>query len=96
MLATLSPTADVHYHDFSPLQVRAAAGQSSAGGLAKCPECTAMQQVAVPAAPAHFQRTFQQRLEAGVLEHHSTHVVAVFTPKTPRAPPTAGPLIHQV
>jgi hypothetical protein len=96
MLVTLSPMADARYHETGPVQLRPSGGHHVSGGFTECPECIALQQVAMPGTPVQTPRTSLRPLEVVVCERHPVYYVAVFTPKSPRAPPFIHHPIHRV
>ncbi|MCG6988083.1 MAG: hypothetical protein LJF06_07880 [Gemmatimonadetes bacterium] len=56
LLVMASPLADVHYHQSGPLEIASAGSHHLTQHPGPCPECMAMQTLAVPGTPAYSLR----------------------------------------
>ncbi len=61
MLAMASPLADVYYHRFGPVQVESTGSHHASSASSMCPECAALQTMAVLGSVAYVLRSSWQR-----------------------------------
>jgi hypothetical protein len=89
LLVMVSPLADVHYHGSGPLEIGAAGSHHLSQSNGICPECLAMQTLAVPGTPAYSLRLDWAWEEAPAPTPVLTRAVVRSTSKFARAPPAA-------
>lgn len=88
LLVTVSPLADVHYHDWGPLQVVPLGSHHLSHRPVICPECLAMQTLAVPGTPAYRLRWEVVRETTPTQTPIASRAVVRPTSRFARAPPT--------
>ncbi len=57
LLVVASPLADIHYHRFGPLEVQSAGSHHLSSTSGPCPECLALQTMAVPGSVPYVLRS---------------------------------------
>jgi hypothetical protein len=87
-LVMLSPLADVHYHEHGPLQIESLGEHHVSHSADQCPECLALQTLAVPGSPTYSLRSNWARDEAPTPTVGISHPVLRATSTFPRAPPS--------
>lgn len=92
MLVTLSPIADAHLHVSGPVQLEPAGTHHLSHNPEQCPECIALQTLAIPGSPTYQLRESFARLDVPMPAPISGRMAIRFTPKTPRAPPVRLPV----
>jgi hypothetical protein len=88
LLVMVSPLADVHYHETGPLEVVPAGSHHLSHGAGECPECLAMQTLAVPGTPTYSLRWDWAREEAPTPTRVVRRATVRPTSKHARAPPS--------
>ncbi len=88
MLVGASPLADIHYHRFGPLQVETAGSGHASRASGLCPECLAMQTMAVLGAPTELVRTSSAPHEAPAVRIDESRPSLRPATGFARAPPT--------
>lgn len=86
-LAMASPLADIHYHSFGPLQVESAGSHGASAGSPICPECAALQSMAVPASPPDVLRSSRELELAPLTAPRRARPVLRTATRFARAPP---------
>lgn len=89
MLVMLSPLADVQYHygDHGPLQVAPSGSRHISQHPGPCPECMALQTLAVPGSPTLVLRSSWAREESPDPQTAIGHPTLLSTTNFARAPP---------
>lgn len=94
MLVGASPLADVHYHRFVPLSVEASGTHHISHSADQCPECLALQTLAIPGSPTYALRSDWARDEAPTPAAGISHPAIRRTSTFPRAPPVSLSATH--
>jgi len=87
-LVMLSPLADVHYHEHGPLQIESTGGHHVSHNASQCPECLALQTLAIPGSPTYSLRSNWAHDEAPTPAAGVSHPALRATTTFPRAPPS--------
>lgn len=87
MLVGVSPLADVHYHEHVPLGIGSTATHQASHGPDQCPECLALQTLAIPGSPTCVLRSNWARTEAPTPAVGISSGTVRITSTLPRAPP---------
>lgn len=88
MLITISPIADAHYHQSGPVQVEPRGSHHLVHHATECPECLALQTLAIPCSPIYAPRTSWAQAETPAPLPGVSYLALRSTPKSPRAPPS--------
>lgn len=89
LLVGASPLADVHYHRFGPVQVEPLGSHKVSQRPGICPECLAMQTLAVPGTPVQSLRWEWTREEAPTPTPAVSYAPVRLTSRFARAPPAS-------
>lgn len=87
LLVMVSPLADVHYHEHGPLALTPAGHHHLTQRAGECPECLAMQTLAVPGTPTYTLGWNWAREEAPTPTRVASHPTVRATSTFARAPP---------
>jgi hypothetical protein len=91
MLVMASPLADARYHERGPLQVEPIGAHGLSHRSGQCPECMALQTLAVPGSQTYVLRSDWAREDAATPRLALGRVAIRSRSKFPRAPPAASP-----
>jgi len=87
LLVTVSPLADARYHEQGAVKLTAADGHHVSQHAGPCPECMALQTLAVPASPTLVVRAGWAREETPDPETSISRPATRYATSFPRAPP---------